>query len=291
MKPYLYFLMGLSLFVLGCQKDIELDVPGQEPKIVLNGVVMADSVLRVHLSQSRFVLDVGPLSNIENAALNLYEDGQQVGSWANIGYGVYEVIGFKPQAGRTYRVQASAPGFDPVSVETRVPAPMSGVQIVAVDSTFNESNGYADYKVRLRLIDPAQSTDFYMISRLTRKSDSWGGDGKFKLGPLESTAPNVISACGDVSEFSSFLCRVLLNDRTFEGKDREFVVNFQNWEQGQNYLVVSKISEDLYKHMISRNHNFMSDGNPFAEPVPIFMNVDGGFGILGSSTSSWHKIP
>lgn len=56
-------------------------------------------------------------------------------------------------------------------------------------------------------------------------------------------------------------------------------------------VVVENISKELYLYYSSREQHGLAIDNPFAEPVPVFSNVDGGLGIFGSESASFtHKI-
>ena len=122
----------------------------------------------------------------------------------------------------------------------------------------------------------------------------------YLYGPLNSEATNVVSTCKE--SYSSYLdgCKILINDRSFDGKDKELVITFDldsySWGNGgqdqtiEHYLLVSRISEDYYKYLLTLYHNKVAQDNPFAEPVSLFMNVAGGYGIFGASSSVRFKI-
>lgn len=295
MKKLSYLLLASGLFIAACQRDVELNVPGEDPKIVVNGVLMQDSLFRVQLSESRFVLDIRPQTIIENASLKVFEEAQERGSWAYVSEGVYEAQGFKPAAGKRYQLQVSAPNLAPVVAEATVPAALPNVRVISVDSTINFEE--KQVRVRLQISDPAASTDFYVIRRVVMGVVIDGPDGEpvAVYAQLTSESPAVFSTCGDDWGWDNTGCKILVNDRTFEGKDRELIITYRQYiyEDGHRepgYLVVSRVSEDYYRYLLSLYHNSVTEDNPFAEPVPIFMNVSDGYGIPGASSSSWHYI-
>ena len=290
-------LLAIVLFMFGCEKEIELDVPGQDSQIVLNGVLMEDSLLRIHLSQSRSVLDLEPLNAITDANIELLENGNPIAVWAYVDQGVYEAQNFKPQAGKQYQLKVSASGLKPVVANAVVPHKLSGVEVLAADS--NRINEYVKrVRIRLRIMDPEQSNDYYLITRLVKRME--GDNMLYLYGFLKSDATNVVNTCEEAYSYYLDGCKILINDRSFEGKDKELVVTFDmesySWgNEGQdetieNYLIVSRISADYYQYLLTLYHNKVAQDNPFAEPVSLFMNVEGGYGILGASSSVRFKI-
>ena len=293
MNKLIYLLGVLQCFALACTQEVELDIEGQDSKIVLNGVLMEDSVLRVHLTESRFVLDVNPLSSIPNASLQLYENGTAIGSWRYIENGVYEAINIKPVAGREYKLQVKAPGKATVQADVVMPKKFTEAELLSVDVVKGSSG--EDVKVRVRISDQAETQDFYLINLVvaTKSADpqfpGWQGH---QLARISSSATGVFSTCAEEWDWDDTGCKVLLSDNVFEGRSKELLLNFNTWNWEQNthdafYLVVSRVSEAYYKYMLSLYHNQLTRDNPFAEPVPVFMNVSGGYGILGSSSSVW----
>lgn len=296
-----FLLLASSLLIAACQRDVELHVPGEDPKIVVNGVLMQDSLFRVQLSESRFVLDIRPMTIIENASLKVFEEGIEQGSWTYIGEGVYEAQGFTPAAGKRYQLQVSAPNMAPVVAEATVPAGLPKVRVISVDSTINNTFNYNEkqMRVRLQISDPGASTDYYVIRRIANvlrfdRPDSEGVPVALYV-PLASESPAVFSTCGGDWGWDNTGCKILVSDRTFDGKDRELIITYRQYiyddsRSEPSYLVVSRVSEDYYRYLLTLYHNRATEDNPFAEPVPIFMNVVGGYGILGASSSSWHYI-
>ncbi len=294
MKINQYLLVGSMFLFMACETEVDLDVPGEESKLVINGVVREDSVLRVSVSKSRFILDIEPLTVVEDASLQLSVGGNAMGNWEYLGYGVYEAQGIVPEAGQLFELQVSAPGLASINAQTVVPDPMNGVALVSVEK--NQEDPIV--RVRLRITDPAQTADYYVINRVSYETvhDGQGNQQQeYRLSHLNSDATNVISTCQD--EFGSDYtgCKVLFSDRAFEGGQKELVVKFNtySWDptiEGEHYIVVSRVSKAYYDYLLSLHQNFQAGDNPFAEPFPISMNITGGYGIWGGAASRWLPV-
>lgn len=295
MKRLLAIALTTGLFASSCRSDVELDVPGESPKIVVNGVLRQDSVFRVLLSESRFILDITPRALIEDGSLRLFENGVEKGSWAYVGEGVYEAQGVIPVSGNRYQLQVNAPGLAEVSAEGVVPSPMDQAKILSIDSTRIEHE--KKVRVRIQLSDPADTEDYYVIHRIVK---GIGFDGQtettiYAYSQLTSETAAVFSSCGEDYGFDNAGCKVLFNDRAFQGSEREIMVSYTQffWDENskeESYLVVSRVTREYYDYMLSLYHNGLTEDNPFAEPVSIAMNVSGGYGILGAASSKWFYI-
>ena len=52
-------------------------------------------------------------------------------------------------------------------------------------------------------------------------------------------------------------------------------------------VVIENISKELYLYYSSREQHGLAIDNPFAEPVPVYSNIEGGLGIFGSESASF----
>lgn len=52
------------------------------------------------------------------------------------------------------------------------------------------------------------------------------------------------------------------------------------------YAIVDQVSEELFKYMVTKQKQWDVQDNPFAEPVSVFSNIEGGIGIFGSVNSA-----
>ena len=86
-------------------------------------------------------------------------------------------------------------------------------------------------------------------------------------------------------------CIVLNNaeffdDNQFKNGSKNVAIRLENFGQQSNfYVVLNTISFSNYRFQLSKAANGFSDGF-FSEPVQIFSNVSGGYGIMSGKTSS-----
>ncbi len=120
---YIFTALLLSLLFLftACEKEIEFNGEEEAPLLVLNGFVTPDSVVSVHLSQSRFILsNKQGFENVINAQVELYVNGVKHKKLVHAGKGVYRGK-YRPQVKDVIEIKVSAKGFEPIEAKTQIP--------------------------------------------------------------------------------------------------------------------------------------------------------------------------
>ncbi len=125
MKKYAHLfsvLLLTSLFLFeACEKEIAFKGEQKAPLLVLNGFVMPDSAVSVHLSQTRFILsDNTGFEEVKNAQVELYVNGVLCEELVYMGNGVYQGA-YRPQVKDVIEVKASAKGFESIEAKTQIP--------------------------------------------------------------------------------------------------------------------------------------------------------------------------
>lgn len=113
-------LSSLFLFT-ACEKEIAFKGEQKAPLLVLNGFVTPDSVVSIHLSQTRFILsNKQGFEEVKNAKVELYVNGVKHKKLVHAGKGVYRGT-YRPQVKDVIEIKASARGFEPIEAKTQVP--------------------------------------------------------------------------------------------------------------------------------------------------------------------------
>ncbi|WP_167604612.1 DUF4249 domain-containing protein [Maribellus sediminis] len=223
------------------------------------------------------------------------------------------------KSGSTYRLEVESEGFDLVSCETTVPYPP---QLNSIDLEYENlgrnSGFYMPVKIncRLNFYEPKESRNYYQlfndgmqgidIENLNTYSyytgeintESTGSDTiaqVYRVFWYMDTKDPVLSGSSDVDIFND----VAYVDNLFSDE----LISTENYtltyavyadqaikESIGEYIrvdaSVKSISEEEYYYRKSLQEQLNVQDNPFAEPVPVFSNINGGLGIFGSSASS-----
>lgn len=297
------FTIGCLLAVLsGCEKAVDVDVPFEDPKLVLNGFMNPDSSFTVHVSKSQFVLDMAELKNITDASVRIYEGDRLLGEMVHQTEGLYRLEGVFPEPGKTYSIQAEKQGFNPVNATEKVLRAVI-LSDLKIDTVKVEDFGAIRMDYDFSLEDPAGEKNYYLIG-VTEKGMEKYSEGRFEPGKepewkwrpysrtmrTESTDPLLENYCLGYNG-----CGLLMTDEFIDGKAYRIKLKVDSYNSGYNqeynkdvetFLTVYQIPESYYRYIKTLEQNENVRDNPFAEPAKVFSNVEGGYGIWASLTLS-----
>ena len=103
---------------------------------------------------------------------------------------------------------------------------------------------------------------------------------------------------------SPFREQGLFNDLLFNGQNKNLELEIPNEEywnfiDGSTEWSYKRLSLTLYLHNISKSYYYYrtslelyqnASGNPFAQPVQVYSNIDNGFGIFAGSQVSYFNL-
>lgn len=119
----LILLITLVSIFNSCEKEIEFKGKITEPLLVLNGYLNTDSLVKIHVSKSRFLLgEVTRESlSLNNAEVKLYVNGELKETLKNIKDGFYIGKHYLPKEADIVKIEASAAGFKSVEAVVTIP--------------------------------------------------------------------------------------------------------------------------------------------------------------------------
>ena len=278
----------IVLALASCEKVEKIDKFPLEPsKLVMNGV-LKDGFYSVSISKSLPSIDNASNRSMDDAEVFFYEDGELINSFSqSTGAGVY-VFPWDISEDKTYRVDAFHPDYPSISASTTIPgsldATLSNNRII--DSTwysygspgFEQTNIYISRGSLNVQIEDSEDNSFLSIE----PSIFYYRDGNI----VEQGYVNLYSSSSgerigtnlflDGEQSSLALRNLALEYSTSLGFNAS-----TNIDSVVFSLQVLKYSEDLFLYEKTRAQFFESQQNPFADPVQVYSNVDGGFGVLG----------
>ncbi|MBN2261491.1 MAG: DUF4249 domain-containing protein [Prolixibacteraceae bacterium] len=218
------------------------------------------------------------------------------------------------KTGNTYKIVVECEGYETVTAETTVPFP---VPVNAFDSltVHKESHGskYTEYDYKLSFTDPAQQNNYYRLivsSSIAQKNtlilgtdtiefiytDNYPRSSDFiSSDPLLSNENKDANSYlfGELDNSYGIFTDEMLNGKPYEIK---FTANFQDYSNDEiDYeagefrkvqLVLQSLNVDMFYYLRSIDAQEYSDYMMFTEPVPIYSNVENGFGVFGAYVNS-----
>ena len=295
MKRYLIYialLMMGAMMMIGCEKEITFNDEETESKVVMRSLIEADSTVSVNLMYSQFFLNSKPNETIDDAEVKIYINGTERGTGVSVGDGDYE-FDVRPMEGDSVMIEATTKKGETVRGKTLVPKTVLVSDIdfhYIVSSDEYESD---EFKLRYVLHDPADVANYYKM-RVVKIDTSFDRDGNVEYTPNE----NVITlTCTDnvlvdnepgFDESNAWHDHIMFSDDVINGKSYTVAVEgntsiyvYENHHVGL-YLVLEMMSKDSYLYQMTVNQFYENDGSPFAEPVMVHSNIEGGIGYVGA---------
>lgn len=288
MKSYNFLILfSFSLLLSACGEDffeqtVEIDVPEHTPQLAITSQLVAgDSALWAYVTSSQGILENEAADPIEDATVEIFKDGQLMETLPFLEQRFYvkelsEAFASDPAE---YQLKISADGFDPITATQQMPT------AVPIISATYEAEGAIDIdgervdEISIEFEDPAGEENYYRVS-IFIETEFW--NQHLYLHQLDPIA----------EQFSE---NQYLKDDTFDGKKYTWRVGFYPNSFDPNSEI--KFSVNLYS--VSREQYFYersvylardANDNPFAEPVIIFGNVEGGQGVFSLSVRSEEVI-
>jgi hypothetical protein len=302
MKQYSFLLLFLALFFAACEKPIEVDLPPVTTKLAVNAWLSNNKMITVWVGKSRPILQTtDPAQDylerfvVKDAVPVLYEDGAP-----------FDTLVYRPSdymygsrynksiaLGKSYSVKVTAPGFAEVGAETMVPSQSEIAGLTFRRKVRKNSNGDDLDEITVRLSDPAEK-NIYLLSMY---GASYESGYERRLSCITTSDPDVEALDNYSDPMEGEECfeaeRLLVRDDNFNGREKSlkfYVASYQMEEYrtmdgrtNRPYVQVRRITEDYLKYLKTAALYGWGD-NPFAEPVNVFSNVKGGYGIFSAHT-------
>ena len=299
MKKTIIFILVSVFISSACEKIIDINVPEKDRKIVLNSLINPDDPFSVQLSRRKSVLEDDEMSFLDDAVVKVSKGNTLLGTMTYDVYGRYILEGILPEIGEQYNIEVEHPVLQPVSSQVKIP---EYVPILEIDTSRSfDEYGYPRYKLNMRFEDPHPEDSYFSVSMLlTERIYDWQTETF-----LDSTQTyNVhmwLSGYGGnniggelLEQQPSFYMdgKLFIHDAPLLGADNmlelglEYNVYSFMQDSVEIQILLDHIDPSYYKYARSREMYYRTNESPFAEPVKVFNNIEGGFGIFSSYARS-----
>jgi hypothetical protein len=281
-------LIGLSLLLFSCELVVDIKVPAEPPKLTVNGVFEQDSTWHVTVFKSKYILDNTDYQPVQNAIVVIKEDNIAVDTLHYSDFGQYTSSSEKsPQVGKHYELIASAPGFESVSAQSSLPAPVQ-IANTAFEWKFNQgTQSDYNYVIDVTFKDDPAVENFYEFKLFIQYE--WFNP---QTQDTIKQYSEVYIYTDDPGMNNESIDGVLFDDKLINGKDTKLRLKggSYNGDNTKFYLVMRSLNEDLYRYTLTTKLQGYSSGDPFAQPVHVYNNIANGFGIFGGYYETGVKI-
>lgn len=194
MKKLIYIFTGI-LFTgvfYSCEKTIDFNGDFMKQKIVVNGNLMAGNKIWAGIYKSRSLLSEEDFyHSLPNAEVKLFENGVYIETLEYKGsldtlrkqlpYDVVKEYVYNrgsywgkivAEVGKTYRLEISCDGFDPVTCETTIPAPVEITKVDTITEVSDIGNGPVKNSwIYIHFKDPVGTKNYYMLQ--SERTTGW----------------------------------------------------------------------------------------------------------------------
>ncbi|MGB1241177.1 MAG: DUF4249 family protein [Chitinophagales bacterium] len=316
----LLFLMACSLILASCDEDsfntvVEVDLSEYGNQMVVIAAFQPDmpyfeeSQFYVRLVKSNDVLKSDDsFEIISDASVVIVEDENLQIPLTHTGSGYYLApvdIG-RPKEGTNYHIEVNSPEFGTATANSNVPKKASFKNAyISNEDYIDPSGGNEKVEITIELEDEASIENYYYLTVNSIYSnpefgieDSWvvcfsSSDPVFDADEYGSDFIEIEEAadvyyCGGITTFRDLL---------FEGESKTFKIYVDHYEifdysynpdTGEEIrtrrdiqLILGSMSRDIYNYKRSARSQSWNQDNPFAEPIQVYSNIEGGVGIFG----------
>lgn len=250
----LYTIIFIGVIASGCQREVKLDLPTYEPKLVMEFYLEDDKPLNCLLQESINFTDTTRFKLIENALVVL--------SYQNQKDTLLNTLSFDPYFGKIYnyhnnKIIQLKPGIEyEIYVKDSKGRIMTGkTQLnatVPIDTLVYNFNSGNQASAGLIFNDRGETRNYYRIVA-------------FQTG--QTVDPD---STWDIT----------FDDLLFNGRQFSFYTGYA-FDPGDTIIGrLYHLTEDHHKFTQSVNNAQSSNGNPFGQPANIISNLKGGLGIF-----------
>lgn len=271
MKKLIKFHLSFALVFLfmACEQEVDdIPLPQSDPKLVVYSYISpSDSLIQVEVTKSIPFFSGAKNLDVDEAVTDATVQISSNGSAVQLpydpssrSYRIANNTSFPILAGQSYFLTVTAPGGFSVNASTRVPKTSPELPTVSLDSTIRESDGFQEkrYRIITKWKDVAANNNFYHFSL---KPENFFGEGYCNdvFSDEGKQGMEISRSCS----YTTFFDPTFPNSSSFNGTVYVLTTDVEYYKYHESY----------YRY---------NDENPFAEPVRIYSNIEGGLGCFGS---------
>lgn len=274
----------LGLFFSSCENTVDIDIPFEKPQVTLNATFYHNAFPKVSLTYSRHILDNNwefePIKTAEvklitgNETYNLVFD-EESREYTNLQYLVSQ--------NTEYIIEVDLEGYEKVKATQRVP-----VQVPIKNLMYNgtaQKDAYTSGDDYSLIFDDPEGENFYEIAAYYIREENYINEYGEEVIYYDTRTLYLEPKNPSYESNFSLNGAIILDDKLFEGKEAkiDFLTSSNYMEvsdEGEVYFELKSISNSYYDFQSTYGLQDWNDGDPFAQPVQVYSNIENGIGIF-----------
>ncbi|HNW97756.1 MAG TPA: DUF4249 domain-containing protein [Bacteroidales bacterium] len=292
MKLNIFILLLFSFFLISCEKEVKIDIPIQDRKLVAICYAGENDSLQLFFDETKNMNEA--LSNEQmKGTISLYVNDIYKEDFI-LNDSVYNST-YIPQANDKLAITATSIDGRHISAFTHIPEKTVMTDFNFTPVLYTTNNGDIS-AVTFNISDNSSTTDFYMCtingtSYYYNDYDSTTYVNNYGLQINNNNDPLFDS---EVNMYNG----VMFTDKTFNGESKEIKLEFLKWSYNDSLIIavnLKHVTEEYYKYMQkiikqnnSNNNSIFDNGN--TNPVMPYTNISGGYGVFAGYSSDTKEI-
>ena len=294
MKNFVVFLI-IFFFVSACDKTIDIKIPDEGRKLVLNSLLKADSAISINLTLSKYILDgEEAVKPIIGAKVSFYKNNQLIEVLTDSSSGYY-YGDYTLKQGENYQIKVEVENYPVLKTETTVPYKTEIIKLEAYQAL--DAYDWPETRFSLIFKDNPEYDNYYAVSVIERRYTTYDlGDGEDTVF-VEDYPLNVYSSDPNVFSDDWYLRRDLLfTDELIQGKEYKLQFNAQRNFYDSNeavsvyYVQFKTVNKEYYLYYTSLAKHYNAQDEFFMEPVQVYSNIENGFGIFATYAAAVDSV-
>ncbi|SEF70846.1 DUF4249 domain-containing protein [Algoriphagus boritolerans] len=278
----IFFLTG----TMGCEQFLEVELPGQEPRLVINSLLENSDTIRVYLTKSSGILEGNEYDGFDyvkdGQVFLKTEDGTKIpfgfidNSNPFESFAYYYLAGYDLKESEQYEILAESPEFKEISGQVQFPelTPIKELSYKNLGPNANSEN--SDLMEFTLKFDDLEGRNFYELTgRIVGRSTTQANSFYFS-----DLYPKPVNPAYERDSWT--YDGILFNDILLNGKDSEIVfrVSIPKGFDLEVEFNFSHVTESYYRYEETVGLQGYNRGDFLSQPVLVYSNIQNGMGIL-----------
>lgn len=302
MNKILFFILSITtLMFISCRKELDVSLDPSDQRMVVNALFAEDSNFYFQISHSTSALGEENPEPLKGATIVVTSSDGHTETISEVteltrNYETreYYISNTKVDSKLSYEIAVSHPDYESVYATADLP---TKVQISKIDTASRLNQGYPELQFTISFEDPKDIENFYEIQLYSLNWEP-AYDSNFNIIGLQQSLYPLYYYLDSDGLFT--YSNGTFKDELFDGENYSVTLNvsayyFEDFDipdtlagEYSNKVIVElrNISREYYNYQESVHLYYMTEGDPFAEPVQIISNIEGGLGIFAGYSSS-----
>ncbi|MBO9154601.1 DUF4249 domain-containing protein [Chitinophaga sp. GCM10012297] len=271
MKTTRWYGIIFCLIFSACERTVELDIPYEGDKLVVNGFIQPDSVVYLRVTRSQ-PPGGSEFPEVRSARVELKAGAEILPlQWQVIGGKGYFVSAKPAKPGVEYNISVSAAGLDTVTARDTLP------RKPLLAEPFAQAGGN---RVKFVMKD-IPGADYYRF-RLFKGAKNGNGETTPVERRLYRFDPSYNNSFTDMLT-ENYLESTLIADDRFDGRELTIVMQTKDVNIKDDILLleVTGLTSNSWLYLKTLEVQTLNEGNILIDPSKVYTNVVKGYGILG----------